>query len=176
MTFDRDKGVFSRVTGGVLRAAGWSTLAVGLLVSFGAAVTLQLLFPRGVAGYLVAVPLSVLSLLASVLMIRGGRSLTETGHQELRSERERAIWSLAESHRGVLTPRDVARTTSMSEDEADSLLTSLAERSLDVQVDVDDARGLVYRFPVRARVADEVVSADEWQPPRATAKGPFTAS
>jgi hypothetical protein len=137
----------SKVGGAVARAFGWVVLLGGSALSLLFGLLCYAIF-TGKVGLAVGLPLELLSVVASLLLFRGGNRLAKSGAMAERSTRVQAIYGLAGHRGGVLTAPEVARAIGVDDDEADALLTQLAKTKPDqVTVDLDDAGVISYRFP-----------------------------
>jgi len=162
----------SRVGGILARVAGWLVLAVGLTVAAVLGLGAQALFPGGIAGLVVGLPLGALSLAIGISLLVGGAKLDKRGASAERDARSKAVFALAAHKGGTLTAADVARGLDVPLEGAEAILSSfqreLPER---VTVDLDGAGALVYHFDVpspggRVRVDPEVARSpnrEEWE-------------
>jgi len=139
------------ILGGTLaRVFGWIVIGSGLVVGLGLLGLLQAIFPGGLAGWLVGVPILLFALVIGVALLRGGRSLESTGVAEQRETRVQAIFSLAENRGGIVTAPGVAGALGVSTAQADALLTDLAKTHPDhVVLEIDDQGGVFYRVSER---------------------------
>jgi hypothetical protein len=153
----------ARVGGTVVRVLGAMALGIGIAVALALGGIVGAFF-GATAALWIGVPITLVTLVMAIPLMRGGRLLQRAGEERGRAAQETAIFALAAQRRGVLTARDVARALSVREEEADALLTALAKRPDGaVVLDVDDDGGLSYRFPdlvpvqggARVRVADQ---------------------
>jgi hypothetical protein len=152
----------AKVGGRVASVLGKVALATGLLAALVLGGLANAIF-TATTGLWVGGIVAAVTLLVSLPLILGGRSLRRTGEDQIVAAREHAVFSLAAQRRGVLTVREVARALSIREEEADAVLTSLAKRpDSGVALDVDDNGGLSYRFTdliptagTRVRVAEQ---------------------
>jgi hypothetical protein len=146
----------STVGGSVAGVLGWLVLLGGLTVAGTIAALLQWLFVGGVVGFVLGVPIALLSLIAGLALILGGRKLRQSGEARAKNAHEEAIFAIARRRQGNVLAADVARALSMSEAEADALLTDMAKRpEAQVTLEVDDngeLRYLVPRFAPALRV------------------------
>jgi hypothetical protein len=87
------------------------------------------------------------SVLVGYLLLRSGKELNDAGMKTAKATRTHALFALANTRGGVLTPMDVAQAQNLSLEQADAILTSLAKESPDhVSVDIDDHGNVLYRF------------------------------
>lgn len=143
-----------KVGGAIASGAGWATLIGGSAVSLGAGLLTYFVFlaigasTAGTVGLVVGGFLGLLTILISISLLLGGRKLRATGVDDRRKVLEQGIFALAGRQRGSVTPRDVARQLSITEEEADGLLTDLVKKGDGrVSLDVDDDGTLRYTVP-----------------------------
>jgi hypothetical protein len=159
----------SRVGGVLARVLGWLVLVFGILVATGLGLTAQALFPNGIAGAVVGLPIGIASVLLGVVLLRGGAKLDRSGASAELQARSEAVRALAAHKNGTLTAADVAASLDMPRGEAEALLDELARTDIEnVAVDIDPNGALVYRFQGRSRVrVDPEIAAspnrDEWE-------------
>ena len=174
-----------RIGGGIASVLGWVVLSIGLMISLGLGGLAYLLWAMTGALW-IGGTIGVLTLLVALPLLLGGRRLTQAGEDRARAAQEHAVFGLAARRRGVLTVREVAGALSVREDEADSLLTTLAKRPDGrVTLELDDNGGISYLFhdlrpatravdggspgaPVRVRVPEQPWTA----PARVIASSP----
>ncbi|MEO7330440.1 MAG: hypothetical protein ABI193_17830 [Minicystis sp.] len=147
----------STVGGSVAGVFGWVVLLGGLTVAAMLGALLQAIFTAGIVGYVFGIPIALLSLVMGLSLIFGGRKLRQSGEAKSKSAHEEAIFAIAQRRQGTVLAADVARALSMTEAEADALLTDLAKRpDGKVTLEVDDngeLRYMVPRFAPAMRVA-----------------------
>jgi hypothetical protein len=159
----------SRVGSVLARVFGWIVLGVGLSFALGIGALAHIIFPGGIVGLAIALPIAVLSLTVGVLALRGGKHLDEKSASAEKNARAQAVFALASHKGGTLTALDASRALDMPLAAAESLLQSLAKEQYEqVSVDVDANGTLVYRFvvPTRVRVDPEIARSpnrDEWE-------------
>lgn len=165
----------SKIGGAVASAFGWIVLAFGIALALALGVIAQAVFPAGIVGYALGIPIGIISLVLGFVLLRSGRSLNTNGTNAERDARTQAIFALASHRGGALTGLDVSQALGMRADEADALLTSLAKDQYErVAVEIDPNGGLYYRFVVpgspqvgqRVRVDPEVARSPnraEWE-------------
>ena len=137
----------SKVGGAVASVVGWLVLILGLSTALGLGLLLNAIFASGVA-LAIALPVSLVTLVVGLVLLKGGRALSRSGDDAERSIREQALLELA-AHRGSVTASDAARALGVTVAEADAALTTLAKREPErVAVDVDDAGVVRYRAVV----------------------------
>jgi hypothetical protein len=138
----------AQVGGAVARVFGWLVLVVGLSMALMLGLLLQWLFPGGIAGLVVGVPVAVACLMTAYLLLRGGRALVATGTQAERDAQARAIYALAQNRGGMLSALDVAAALNLAPPAADALLTQMAKETPEqVVLEIDDSGGVYFRFP-----------------------------
>jgi hypothetical protein len=137
----------SKVGGTVARVFGWLVLAGGTIFSLLMAGLIQLIAASGNAGYIVGAGLEIVTVVLALVFLRGGSKLQEAGADTAKATQGQAIFALANTRGGVLTPAVVAHSIGIPERQADDILTSLAKEYPDhVTLDVDDNGTLLYRF------------------------------
>ncbi len=136
----------SKLGGAFAKALGWLVLLCGLSIALGVGL-LGSLYSLGLALAL-GLPVAAVALGIGVFLVRGGTSLTESGHRAESLTKTDAIFALAASRGGMLSTMDVAQALAMRVEEADALLTDLAKKDAErVVLEVNDYGGLYYRFP-----------------------------
>ena len=143
-----------KVGGAIASGAGWATLIAGSGVSLGAGLLTYFIFlaigasTAGTVGLVVGGFFGILTVLIALSLFLGGRKLSKTGVDDRRKVLEQGIFALAGKQRGSVTPRDVARQLSITDEEADALLTDLVKKGDGrVALDVDDDGTLRYTVP-----------------------------
>ncbi len=140
-------GKGSRIGGAAARFFGWASILGGVSLAAFIGLLVQSLWPAGLLGYAFAIPILLISLAIGITLLVGGSRLGRHGAQREKSTQLEAIRSMAAHNRGVLTARQVARTLSLPEEQADAMLTELAKRPDErVSLDVDDDGNLFYLF------------------------------
>lgn len=135
----------SAVGGSIVRAFGWATLLVGLMVSLGIGLFLALF--SATVGLVVGGFLALIALVAFLLLNRGGKSLEAQGQKTRENRREQALEALAFNRGGTLQAAEAASALDLSVDEADGFLTHLAKQHPDlVGVDVGEQGEVFYTF------------------------------
>lgn len=162
-------GTPSTVGGSVANIFGWLVLAGGLTTAGVVTALLQWIFTGGVVGFALGVPIALVTLALGITLIRGGKRLKASGEARARSAHEEAVFAIARRRQGSVFASDVARALSMSEADADALLTEMAKRpDAHVTLEVDDSGQLRYvvpRFAPAMRIAP--------QPPPQVRVGPM---
>ena len=118
----------AKVGGGIAGVLGWITLIFGSLTALALGALLQAIWTASIVGYIFGGFLGTVSLLVGLGLIFGGRKLQQSGNLRSQSAREQAVFALAQRHEGSVTAADLARSLSISEQEADALLTEMAKR------------------------------------------------
>jgi hypothetical protein len=138
----------SKVGGTVARVIGWIVLLGGTLLGAGVfAACHSLLGPEEIVGYVLGAPISIFSVIIGWLLLRSGKQLTKSGTDTETATRNQAIFALANTRGGMLTPADVAQSIGVSPVEADAILTKLAKEYPEhVSIDVDDNGTIFYKF------------------------------
>lgn len=170
-------GTGSKVGGTLARVFGWMLLVGGTFFALALAAFLQALFPAGVAGYVLGLPLAALSLVLGFVLLRGGSKLRAEGDGQRRARFEHAVGGLAQARGGRVTALAAAQALDLPVDEAEAILTDLAKRRPDAYgVEVDEEGNVHYRVgpAPRARVGDgpriaDVVTDDRWAEAEAAA-------
>lgn len=141
-------GQASKAGGTVARVFGWLSLAFGnvlalsLLGTCGAIVGFEAAAP-----YILSIPVALVATILGIVLLRSGRGLKEQGENTQKATRGQAIYALANSRGGQLTPNDVAHAINVTPEEADKILTQIAkEQAEHVNIDVTDDGVIVYRF------------------------------
>lgn len=159
----------ARVGGGIAKFFGWLVLAGGLvLFAFLAMIgwALSATVPLYIGGFF-----AMIAAMVALPLLFAGKRLARAGEDKQALARERAVFSLAAQHRGVLTVPSVARALEIQDADADALLTNMAKRpDARVSLEVDDQGTLTYLFrdlvvaqpPQRVRVG-----AEGWRVPAA---------
>ena len=137
-----------KVGGAIASGAGWATLIAGSAASLGAGLITYFIFLAIGATTAGTVGLVVGGFVGILTLLLGGRKMSKTGVDDRRKVLEQGIFALAGKQRGSVTPRDVARQLSITEEEADALLTDLVKKGDGrVSLDVDDDGTLRYTVP-----------------------------
>lgn len=146
-------GRASQVGGSLARGFGYALVVAGVLAGLFLWALLQAIFPAAYLGYVVGIPVALLAVTLGVFLLRGGKALRSSGDSAAKATREEAVRALAAHRGGTVTAKEVSAALAMSHDAADALLTSIATTEEGVAVDVDDDRGVVFRFRVPGEVA-----------------------
>jgi hypothetical protein len=147
----------AKVGGSIAKVLGWLTLALGLAAAAVVGALLQVIFPAGVAGWIVGGVIATLALALGVILLISARKLHVAGTGTERDAAVAAISALAARQGGAVSAEDVGRALRLPVDRADALLTALAkEQGERFRLEVDDAGRLLYFVDtpgVRVRVA-----------------------
>jgi len=131
------------------RVFGWGTLAFGGIATISVAAILQAIWPESIIGYAAATPIALLTLLVSLTAIIGGRLLGRRGVSKALAAKLETVRALARHQNGRVMASEVADALSVSEAQADAMLTELAKNpDDDVTLDLDDHGGIHYLFGV----------------------------
>lgn len=148
----------SKIGGGVAAVVGLSVLVIGSFIALFVGAIIHIFAPPvayAIGGFLEAVVLFV-----SALLLWGGRTLFRSGEERAQIARERAIYAIAKRRNGSVTAGELARALSISEAEADAILTAMVKRPDGrMTLEVDDDGTLRYEMRElmpRVRVAEHV--------------------
>ncbi len=167
----------SQVGGVLARVFGWIVLFVGLSIAGIVGALFQAIWPEGIVGWALGVPMMLVSLAAGIGLLKGGKSLSNSGKHTEEAAREKALYGLAQVRGGILTKDDVARALSVSVQEGDNYLTRLAKAKPDeLAVDVDEEGQVLFRFRSIAARPRVGVRVDVARPPAAEAEPPRVVS
>lgn len=139
----------SKVGGQVTRVFGWILLVFGTLLAAGlfAACSAAIGTSAAAAPFVLAVPIAIITWVVSFLLLKGGKSLQQSGVDQQKATRTQAVFMLANTRGGMVTPADLAQSIGIPTAEADEFLTSMAKESPDhVSIEVDDNGTIFYRF------------------------------
>jgi hypothetical protein len=137
----------SKIGGSVAKVVGWLILAFGSLIGLTTIWIFQLLFPAAAVGWALGVPILLISLIAGLLVLFGGKKLKDSGVSAERAAKFEAIYSMALNRNGLVTAMDVGRTLGMPSEQADDLLTQMTKAYPEyVSIEVDDAGNLFYKL------------------------------
>ena len=141
-----------------LRAAGALSIGAGVL-----AAALAIMLIPGAAGVLFAVLLGGAGVGLGALGLRAGAKQSGVADLKQRAQREREVLDLAEKSNGDLTATEAARALGVTIEEADRVLTEMADGSR-VSVDVD-SEGIVHYVFRELRVETEERAAAKVRAP-----------
>jgi hypothetical protein len=151
----------SKVGGTVANVLGYLVLTGGLSLALLLGLLFQWIFPAGIVGFAIGVPLAIFSLAISIPLMLAGKKLRASGAKAARDAEMKAVTALAANRGGVLAAGDVAAALSMTHDAAETLMTDLAKAyPSDITVDLTEQGTLAYRFPA-AYMASQEVSSDQ---------------
>jgi hypothetical protein len=138
----------SKVGGTITRGFGWAVLVIGTLLATGTfAACSSLVGAATAAPFVLAVPIAIISWVLSYFLLKGGKQLAEAGADTQKATRNQAVFALANTRAGMVTPADLAQAINVSPKEADDVLTAMAKESPDhVSIEVDDNGTIYYRF------------------------------
>jgi hypothetical protein len=138
----------SKVGGTVTRAFGWVVLVLGTLLATGTfAACSSLVGAAAAAPYVLAVPLALVTWVLSYFLLTGGKQLEQSGNEAQNATRTQAVFALANTRGGMVTPADLAQAIGTTPKEADDHLTRMAKESPEhVSIEVDDNGTIYYRF------------------------------
>lgn len=142
------RGKPAKIGGAIAAVAGWlllfGTLATAIIVG----AIFQAIFPSGaVVGWIVGGVISTVGLVASLVLLFGGRALRRMGMRAARDAQLDALGTLAACQHGVVTAQMASESLGLPLQKADAFLTSLAKQpDTGVTLEVDDEGGLTYRF------------------------------
>jgi hypothetical protein len=140
-------GQTSKVGGTVARVFGWIVMVFGTLLGGGLLATCQAILTEGVVGYVIGIPIMLISIVLGIMLLKSGKQLKASGEDTEKATRNQAIFALANTRGGMLTPNDVAMSLNTTQENGDAILTELAKAYPDhVNIDVDDNGTLLYRF------------------------------
>ncbi|MDB4944233.1 MAG: hypothetical protein JWP97_3767 [Labilithrix sp.] len=143
----------SKVGGQVTRVFGWITLIVGSLVAAGlfAACSAVIGTSAAAAPFIASVPVAVIAWVLSYFMLKGGKSLAKSGEDQQKATRRQAVFMLANTRAGNVSPADLAQAIGVTAEEADDILTAMAKETPEhVSIEVDDNGTIFYRFTAAA--------------------------
>jgi hypothetical protein len=168
-------GQTSKVGGTVARVFGWITLVVGTMMSLGTAEACNLIAPDSAAPYILGIPMALITFVVSYLILKGGKKLEKSGADTQKATRTQAVFALANTRGGMVTPADLAQSINVTPKEADDMLTVMAKESPDhVSIEVDDNGTIYYRFAAAHWTAIASNPAN-WERPRGGQMAPNVA-
>ena len=158
----------SKVGGQITRVFGWVVLVVGTLLAAGSlAMCGAIVGMSAAAPYILSVPLALATWVLSYFLLKGGKQLEQSGVDTQKATRTQAVFALANTRQGMVTPNDLAQAIAVTPKEADDILTAMAKEIPDhVSIEVDDNGVIYYRFAAAAWGALAANPAS-WEPPRA---------
>lgn len=146
------RGKPAKIGGKVATVAGWLLLFGVLATALIVGALLQAIFPVGaVLGWIVGGVIAVVGVVASLVLLFGGRALSRSGTSAAREAQLDALGTLAAYQRGIVTAHMASESLGLSVAQADALLTSLAKQpESGVTLEVDDDGKITYRFAAHA--------------------------
>ena len=134
--------------GGALgKVLGYAIMIAGLFAAAAVVLLVYLIAPASAVGYVIGVPLAIISLLVGLAMLYGSHRLHRAGSEAEREARQQALYALAANRGGLLTPVDAARSLGLSVSDVDAVLSEWAKRDPDhVSLEVDEEGELFYLF------------------------------
>jgi len=137
----------SKVGGTVARVFGWIVLVFGTMTSLGTAAMCNAIAEGSAAPYILGIPMALITFALSYFLLKGGKKLEQSGEDTQKATRTQAVFALANTRGGMVTPNDLAQAIGISPKEADDVLTAMAKESSDhVSIEVDDNGTIYYRF------------------------------
>ncbi len=138
----------SKVGGQITRVFGWIVLVVGTLLAFGALAACGAVVGMSAAApWVLSVPIALVTWIVSYFLLKGGKQLEQSGVDTQKATRTQAVFALANTRGGVVTPNDLAQAINVMPKEADDILTAMAKEDSDhVSIEVDDNGNIYYRF------------------------------
>jgi hypothetical protein len=138
----------SKVGGQITRVFGWIVLVFGTLLAFGTlAMCGSLVGMAAAAPWILSVPLALVTWILSYFLLKGGKQLQQSGADTQKATRTQAVFALANTRSGMVTPNDLAQAIGVTPKEADDILTAMAKEDSDhVSIEVDDNGTIYYRF------------------------------
>jgi len=138
----------SKVGGKVARVFGWVLLVFGSLLAAGTfAACSSIVGATAAAPFILAIPIAIITWVLSYFILKGGKELAQSGTDVQKATRNQAVFALANTRGGMVTPADLAQAIAVTPKEADDVLTAMAKESPDhVSIEVDDNGTIYYRF------------------------------
>ena len=165
----------SKVGGTVARVFGWLVLAFGSMTSLGTAVACNAIAEGSAAPYILGIPMALITFVISYFLLKGGKQLAKSGEDTQKATRTQAVFALANTRGGMVTPNDLAQAIAISPKEADDVLTAMAKESPDhVSIEVDDNGTIYYRFSA-AHWSAIASNPANWERPRGGQMAPNVA-
>lgn len=139
-------GKAAKLSGTAAKLAGAGTLFLGTIIALFFVLLFQVaLWPEGWLGWAIGIPIELLTLLVSVALFFGGRALSKSGEKTIDQTQRKAVRALAARHPGGLTTDQVADALDLALDEADALLTRIAQDPMErIEIDIMDDGTLIY--------------------------------
>lgn len=167
----------SKVGGQITRVFGWILLVFGTLLAFGTlAMCGSLVGMAAAAPWILSVPIALVTWILSYFLLKGGKQLEQSGNDTQKATRSQAVFALANTRGGVVTPNDLAQAIGVTPKEADDILTAMAKEDSDhVSIEVDDNGTIYYRFAAAHWNAIASNPAN-WERPQAGTMAPNAAA
>ena len=167
----------SKVGGAITRVFGWIVLVLGTLIAAGTfAMCSALVGTAAAAPFILAIPIAIATWILSYFLLKGGKQLEQSGADTQKAARTQAVFALANTRGGMVTPNDLAQAINVTPKEADDILTAMAKESSDhVSIEVDDNGVIYYRFAA-AHWAALAHNPANWEGPRAGQMAPNAPS
>jgi hypothetical protein len=158
----------SKVGGQITRVFGWIVLIAGTLLAAGTlAMCGAIVGMAAAAPYVLSVPIALAAWILSYFLLKGGKQLEQSGTDTQKATRTQAVFALANTRGGMVTPNDLAHAINVTPKEADEILTAMAKEDSDnVSIEVDDNGVIYYRFSAAHWTAVASNPAN-WERPRA---------
>jgi hypothetical protein len=158
----------SKVGGAITRVFGWIVLVFGTLLAAGTlAMCGSLVGMAAAAPYILSVPIALATWVLSYFLLKGGKQLEQSGTDAQKATRTQAVFALANTRGGMVTPNDLAHAIGVMPKEADDILTAMAKEDSDnVSIEVDDNGNIHYRFAA-AHWTSIASNPANWERPRA---------
>lgn len=164
-------GKAAKYTGTAAKIASAATLGVGTIIALFFILLFQVaLWPTGWLGWAIGIPIGLMTMLISAVLFFGGNALSKSGDKTIDRTHRKAVRALALRHTGGITADQTADALDMELDDADALLTRMAQDPNErIDIDIRHDGTLVYfidsnaaeRFQVRAPSAIAEHSASE---------------
>lgn len=142
------------------KVAGWVGFTIGTVVSASVGGMIALVgewlagFPT--AGYVIGGIMWLATLAFSLTAIIGGQKLGEHGASKELAARLDTVRALAQHRGGRVTASEVAKALTVTEAEADAILTALAKNPDDhVALELDDDGRIIYLFGVGGEALED---------------------
>jgi hypothetical protein len=167
----------SKVGGQVARVFGWIVLVFGTLLAAGTlAMCGAMVGMAAAAPWILSVPIALATWILSYFLLKGGKQLQQSGADTQKATRSQAVFALANTRGGMVTPNDLAHAISVTPKEADDILTAMAKEDSDhVSIEVDDNGNIYYRFAAAHWTAIASNPAN-WERPRQGQMAPNAAA
>ena len=166
----------SKVGGTITRVFGWLVLVFGTMTSLGTAAMCNAIAEGSAAPYILGIPMALITFVLSYFLLKGGKQLEQSGSDTQKATRTQAVFALANTRGGMVTPADLAQAIGVTPKEADDILTAMAKESSDhVSIEVDDNGTIYYRFSA-AHWSAIASNPANWERPRSGQMAPNAAA